>query len=122
MRKWMRDRMRKKKPAEQPTQPAAPPLQPAYFDAEQAPASASESAHASQDHEPQRLESQEVEAPALREPEFEAKPGGEETDAPSRPQVPTREGERARSRRRRGGRGRGGRGREHAVAQAFTPA
>jgi predicted kinase len=118
--------MRKKKPAEQGSQPAAPPLQPAYFDAEQAPPAAPESAHASQDSEPQhreaREEAQEVQASPSREPEFEAHPASEEPAAPSRPQSPTAEGQRARGRRRRGGRGRGGRGREQAVAQAFTPA
>jgi hypothetical protein len=38
MRKWMRDRLqrRKKSPATPSDQPAPPPLQPAYFDAEQA--------------------------------------------------------------------------------------
>jgi predicted kinase len=126
MRKWMRDRMRKKKPAEEGSQPAAPPLQPAYFDAEQAPPSAPESAQASQDHEPHhreaREESQEVEASPSREPEFEAPPVTDEPTAPSRTQAPAAEGQRARGRRRRGGRGRGGRGREQAVAQAFTPA
>src|SRR5580698_4167405 len=41
MRKWMRDRLtrRKKTPAEASAQPAPPPLQPAYFDAEQQPGS-----------------------------------------------------------------------------------
>jgi len=114
MRKWMRDRLqrRKKKPAEQGSQPAAPPLQPAYFDAEQTPAP--ESNHP------------EVEA-AASEPEFEAPPREEslenESATPPRPQsAGTGEAQRGRSRRRRGGRGRGGRGREQAVAQAFTPA
>ncbi|MGB6738227.1 MAG: hypothetical protein WBE55_21020, partial [Candidatus Sulfotelmatobacter sp.] len=39
MRKWMRERLqrRKKTPVEPSDQPAPPPLQPAYFDAEQAP-------------------------------------------------------------------------------------
>jgi hypothetical protein len=36
MRKWMKDRLqrRKKKTPEPGSQPAPPPLQPAYFDAE----------------------------------------------------------------------------------------
>jgi predicted kinase len=125
MRKWMRDRMRKKKPAEQGSQPAAPPLQPAYFDAEQTPPLTPESAHSSQEQAPQHREAQDeaqpFEAPPSRESEFEAQPASEESGAPSRP-APTGEGQRARGRRRRGGRGRGGRGREQAVAQAFTPA
>src|ERR1039458_1332684 len=42
MRKWMRERLqrRKKTPVEPSDQPAAPPLQPAYFDAEQQPSTA----------------------------------------------------------------------------------
>src|SRR5260370_33366720 len=42
MRKWRRDRLprRKKTPAEPSAQPAPPPLQPAYFDAEQQPGAA----------------------------------------------------------------------------------
>jgi predicted kinase len=117
MRKWMRDRLQrgKKKPAEQGSQPAAPPLQPAYFDAEQAPTPAPESSH------------NEVEAPAPHEAEFEAQPAHEESSAqpaqePRSQPATTGEGQRSRGRRRRGGRGRGGRGREQAVAQAFTPA
>ena len=108
----MRDRLqrRKKKPAEQGSQPAAPPLQPAYFDAEQTPAP--ETSHA----EPE----------AASEPEFEAPPreeSGSEAAAPPRSQsAGSGDAQRGRSRRRRGGRGRGGRGREQAVAQAFTPA
>src|SRR5271163_4698068 len=42
MRKWMRERLqrRKKTPAEASDQPTPPPLQPAYFDAEQQPSAA----------------------------------------------------------------------------------
>ncbi len=117
MRKWMRERMqrRKKKAPEQGSQPAAPPLQPAYFDVDQPPPSAAESSHT----EP------EVDAPS--EPEVEAQPAAEaspdaESAEPSRAQSASASGQRGRPRRRRGGRGRGGRGREQAVAQAFTPA
>jgi len=116
MRKWMRDRLqrRKKKAPEQGSQPAPPPLQPAYFDADQAPSPISEdSAH-------------EAEIQAQPEPEFEAQPATEESAEPvaqSRPQSAAGgSAPRGRSRRRRGGRGRGGRGREQAVASAFTPA
>jgi len=113
----MRERIqrRKKKAPEQGNQPPAPPLQPAYFDADQAPSPAPESSH-------------EAEASAPNEPEFEAQAAAEESSVPesadqSRPQsAPAAAGQRGRSRRRRGGRGRGGRGREQAVAQAFTPA
>ena len=117
MRKWMRERLqrRKKKTEEQPKQPAAPPLQPAYFDVDEA---ATES----------QARVSEPEAPAEEGP-IEAAPAREESssDQPSESarQQPRRGREEAqgRSRRRRGGRGRGGKspGREKAVAQAFAP-
>ena len=119
MRKWMRDRVqrRKKKTPEQGSQPAPPPLQPAYFDAEQTLSPAPEASH----DEPQ--------APMAREPEVEAQPAGEDSASaegaePARPKSAAGGEQRGRGRRRRGGRGRGGagRGREQAVAQAFTPA
>jgi predicted kinase len=127
MRKWMKDRLqrRKKKVPEQGSQPAPPPLQPAYFDAEQAPSpvSHSESNHLESSHvEPRHHE---AEIPAASEPEFEAQPTREESanaHEQPRPPVSRGEGQRGRGRRRRGGRGRGGRGREQAVAQAFSPA
>jgi predicted kinase len=128
MRKWMKDRLqrRKKKTPEQGTQPAPPPLQPAYFDAEQAP----DAATASSDLDAQPLESSqgsshhEAEIPPPSEAEFEAQPTSEEpvSDMAQPRQGGSGEAQRGRGRRRRGGRGRGGRGREQAVAQAFTPA
>jgi predicted kinase len=122
MRKWMRDRLdrRKKKPAEPGNQPAAPPLQPAYFDADQIPTSAAESPH------------HDVEDPAAGDADFEAQPANpqpahqesqpEGAEAVRPTKGPAGEAQRSRGRRRRGGRGRGGRGREQAVAEAFTPA
>ncbi len=115
MRKWMRDRLqrRKKKAPEQGSQPAPPPLQPAYFNADQAPSAVPESSH----DEPEVL--------PVSEPEFEAQPAREESANATeqrRQPVARSEGQRGRGRRRRGGRGRGGRGREQAVAQAFSPA
>jgi predicted kinase len=118
MRKWMRERLqrRKKKAPEAGSQPAPPPLQPAYFDSDEAQGQAPEPTH------------HEGEAPEIREPEVEAKPVASEVsgiDAAESggPQVAAGgSGQRGRSRRRRGGRGRGGRGREQAVAQAFSPA
>ena len=121
MRKWMRERLqrRKKQTEDQESQPAPPPLQPAYFDAEPANDAVSKSSE---------MEGQEERG----EPAEEAEPVREEAAQPE-----TREnrssqpkggsGQRNRGRRRRGGRGRGGRGgtgssgREHAVAQAFAP-
>ena len=116
MRKWMRDRLqrRKKKTEEQESQPAPPPLQPAYFNAETAGAESAAS------HE-EPVES------AAGESEIEAEPAREESAEPQAEQktrvqaISGGGAQRARGRRRRGGRGRGGRVREQAVAQAFTP-
>jgi predicted kinase len=123
MRKWMRERLqrRKKKPAEPSDQPAPPPLQPAYFDAgapaeqeSEAPDTVESSAHPPDIASPRRgegsAETSELQPeqgiPAAQATSRDAGKGSQET----------------RGRRRRGGRGRGGRGREQAVAQAFTPA
>jgi predicted kinase len=113
MRKWMRDRLqrRKKKTPEQGSQAAPPPLQPAYFDAEEPSVAPQEAVHS----EPQPAYSEpELESPA----EAEATPGS--TSGKTSERTPQSRGA-TRGRRRRGGRGRGGRGREQAVAQAFTP-
>jgi len=120
MRKWMKDRLqrRKKKAPEPGSQPAPPPLQPAYFDAEQAPSPVAEST------EPESVQN-EPEVSRAHEPESEAQPAGEDSAnavGSSRPSATSGDPQRVRGRRRRGGRGRGGRGREQAVAQAFTPA
>ncbi len=130
MRKWMKDRLqrRKKKATEQGSQPAPPPLQPAYFDAEQTPGTAAHSGQVESSHlDSGNFESRHAEAeiPATSEAEFEAQPIREESANPlqlPRPPATRQEGQRGRGRRRRGGRGRGGRGREQAVAQAFSPA
>jgi predicted kinase len=128
MRKWMRDRLtrRKKKPAEASDQPAPPPLQPAYFDAEQAPSAAPEAANMeAEDSAPPPPEPEARPARRARpvaqaeelpsdEPPSEAQPAVQDSAA--------RASTTGRGRRRRGGRGRGGRGREQAVAQAFAPA
>ncbi len=121
MRKWMKDRLqrRKKKAPEQGSQPAPPPLQPAYFDAEQDPSAEAAPVH----FEPELPESGEQEVSAATD--FESQPAREESESAggqSRPPAGSSEGQRGRGRRRRGGRGRGGRGREQAVAAAFTPA
>jgi len=115
MRKWMRERLqRKKKQAEEKeSQPAPPPLQPAYFDAGEAERAEPEASH----NEPVEI---------TREPEVDAQASPEEPvrserQRPKSSLTSASSGQRARGRRRRGGRGRGGRGREQAVAQAFTP-
>jgi predicted kinase len=127
MRKWMRDRLTRKKktPAEPTDQPAPPPLQPAYFDAEQTPGGAPESEISTPppdvpSPEPPSVrrarassEAQPPEADQSQEPPVEA-----QTSAPHSASSSST----GRGRRRRGGRGRGGRGREQAVAQAFSPA
>ena len=128
MRKWMRDRLqrRKKKDPEGAAQAAPPPLQPAYFEADQ------------EGRAPEADAESEPQGPA--EPEFEAQAdpvestgaeapveaaGERETGVKGAPEPRgrARGGDQAsRGRRRRGGRGRGGSGRERAVAAAFTPA
>jgi predicted kinase len=130
MRKWMKDRLqrRKKRTTEQGSQPAPPPLQPAYFEAEQTPTATSHSGHVESNQvESDNFESRdnEAEIPSVSEPEVEAQPARAESvnaDQQPRPPATRQEGQRGRGRRRRGGRGRGGRGREQAVAQAFSPA
>ncbi len=116
MRKWMRERIqrRKKKSTEQDVQPAPPPLQPAYFDVDQ-PEKQTESSQT--EAESSIIPAPEPEGPA----EQDALPAAEVAERPAR-QSSAGEGRPARGRRRRGGRGRGGRGREQAVAQAFAPA
>jgi len=122
MRKWMRDRLqrRKKKPEDASDQPAPPPLQPAYFDAEQEPGSTTAAADV-------ESEMPEPAQPVSDAPPFQsARAQSEEEPSDAQPTssqpVLRGPGPANRGRRRRGGRGRGGRGREQAVAQAFTPA
>ena len=122
----MRDRLqrRKKKDPEGAPQAAPPPLQPAYFEADQDQAAP----------EIEIKDEIEAEAPVAPEADFEAEPSGEEIPAaeatgedgvkpiPEARRRPQGSEQGQRGRRRRGGRGRGGTGRERAVAQAFTPA
>src|SRR5271166_730595 len=146
MRKWMRERMqRRKKPAEASSQPAPPPLQPAYFDAEQTPNAGPETSQADSAMPPEPVvEAQAETRPARRPRVSAAKPSQEDQPSipessrsespaasspdsyspaiPSSTPPPTSRTAPSRGRRRRGGRGRGGRGREQAVAQAFAPA
>src|SRR5437879_3717915 len=102
MRKWMRERLqrRKKKTPDEAGKPAPPPLQPAYFDAEQAPPQASTA---------------EAEAPVAREADPDSEPRRRERSVPepvdqlpepSSPAVVPAGGaaQRPRGRRRRGGR------------------
>ena len=116
MRKWMRERLqrRKKKAPEQGKEAAPPPLQPAYFEADDAPRETAET------------EQKEAESAEPVERQFEPRAAKEvSSGGESREQTAgasSGEQRRARGRRRRGGRGRGGRGREQAVAQAFAPA
>jgi predicted kinase len=120
MRKWMRERLtrRKKKPPEPSDQPSPPPLQPAYFDADQQPEPASGSGNIESEISapPQDSVAEGRQSPGQSEEQpREAEPAAQRSAAGG-------SGQSGRSRRRRGGRGRGGRGREQAVAQAFAPA
>src|ERR1700734_726300 len=141
MRKWMRERLqrRKKTPAEPSDKPAPPPLQPAYFDAEQSSATSSDANQDSGDSaseiaaeatpveeaRPPRRGRSAFAEPVSAEPESQDQPDqlqpSQERSAPA-PTSQTSSGSPSRGRRRRGGRGRGGRGAEKAVAQAFAPA
>lgn len=132
MRKWMRERLqrRKKTPVEPSDQPAPPPLQPAYFEAEQPTSPAAP--------DTVKIEAESaapVPSPAEPRPVRRARSSSEQQppqstpseDQPLEPVPPQRAASvhtsnTGRGRRRRGGRGRGGRGREQAVAQAFAPA
>ena len=120
MRKWMRERLtrRKKKAPEQADQPAPPPLQPAYFDAEQATLPTPEVPRQKEPTVSRRASAESRSAGQEAEIPRSAEEPAESSRAPQQPAP----GARGRSRRRRGGRGRSGRGREQAVAQAFSPA
>jgi predicted kinase len=99
MRKWMRERMkRRKKPTEAAAQAAPAPLQPAYFDAAPTPEPQAMEAH--------EAEQEEAPAPGVAEPESAEAPAAGEPG----------EGGDGRPRRRRR-RGRGGRGRSRSGAQ-----
>jgi predicted kinase len=118
MRKWMRDRLqrRKKQPSETADQPAPPPLQPAYFEAEQVPSASPEAEQIETQNPPSEEPGHADETMAASDNESASeRPAPKQSSAGS-------VGQAGRSRRRRGGRGRGGRGREQAVAQAFAPA
>jgi len=112
----MRERIqrRKKKTREPASQPAPPPLQPAYFDA-----AAPEAEPGAKEVETPKSRESEPENPA---PAAQASGGESAPGEAAQPSGRASGGAARRSRRRRGGRGRGGRGREQAVAQAFTPA
>jgi predicted kinase len=123
----MRERLqrRKKTPVEPSDQSAPPPLQPAYFDAEQAPSAAPDAGKIESEISappPPVREARPVRRARSNSPEQPPEERSSETQ-PAIPQpAPTGSGSTGRGRRRRGGRGRGGRGREQAVAQAFAPA
>jgi predicted kinase len=128
MRKWMRDRLqrRKKSPATSSDQPAPPPLQPAYFDAESGTGTPEAEGHETENHAAELSAAPEAEVE--NQPVNSAHSDGDEARSDEPPAV-SQPAERSSSamgrgsRRRRGGRGRGGgRGREQAVAQAFAPA
>lgn len=118
----MRERLQrgKKKPAEPSDQPAPPPLQPAYFEAEQEPGPEPGLGHMeSEISEPSPPVS---DSPASQNARTHSEEEPSEAQPASPQSAPRGSSQASRGRRRRGGRGRGGRGREQAVAQAFAPA
>jgi predicted kinase len=148
MRKWMRERLqrRKKTASEQSSQPTPPPLQPAYFDTDDAPADKTgtdQTGRRESEARPNSGESGDIDSPESK-PRMAAREAAESRSSesseeiateraeqpriqppsgqrPSRQRSSGKDAQRGRGRRRRGGRGRGGRGREQAVAQAFAP-
>jgi predicted kinase len=110
MRKWMSDRLkRRKKPKEsKPSEPAQAPLQPAYFDAETAPAEPVKATEPEPSYDSGLIEVPEPELAAIAE-----------DTAP----VETRQGgqQRPRRRRTRGGRGRKSGSRPSPQPSAATP-
>jgi predicted kinase len=127
MRKWMRERLqrRKKTTAAQTDQPAAPPLQPAYFDADDEPGSATQAEKREPEVEEQPAdlrEDQPVAEASVASSDRAAENPGVELQSPAPRPSRSAASSANRNRRRRGGRGRGGRGREQAVAEAFAPA
>jgi len=111
MRKWMRERLkrRKKEPDKTGAAPAPAPLQPAFYDTEslrEAPLSEETSAEAA-----------EPEIPDAEAPQSGATPARTRTSAPA---TASPRGGNAEAQRRRRRRGRGGRGRARAGAQPAT--
>src|SRR5947209_5824963 len=102
MRKWMRERLQRRKPktpAEKPaTEPTQEPLQPTYYETQ----------------EPEAVESPAPERSTQNEPQVVSEPSGDAAPAPRASRSQT-EDDRPRRRRRRG---RGGRGRGSAQPAA----
>ena len=109
MRKWMRERLKRRKPEKAGAEPAPAPLQPAFYDKEPAP-----------EEPPAELTRSTPEAVQPHEPEA-SQPA--QPSAPSQP-APQAPGSNAGGPRRRRKRGRGGRGRGGPVGQRtpLTPA
>jgi predicted kinase len=106
MRKWMRERLKRRKKSEeaQPAEPGQAPLQPAYFDADEAPA-----AEPPHEAEPQVAAAGDVETGTEAGPVSADREAAAETAAPRR------------RRRGRGGRGRGARSSRSAAQPAAVP-
>jgi predicted kinase len=113
MRKWMSDRLKRRKKAPQKAAGEAgpAPLQPKYFDAEAAPSSSAPDISPDVTNDAPRDESQPAEAPESAEPasaSHDAQPSGD--------------GDARRGKRRRRGRGGRGRGRTASPAASAAPA
>ena len=102
MRKWMAERLKRRKKSAEPTssEPKATPLQPAYFDAPSSP-SAAEPEESSQSNQPEMPET--ADAPIPETGSAEPKSGFQRVQGDRSPS----RGNSQRGRRRRGGRGRG---------------
>src|ERR1700704_4712684 len=113
MRKWMRDRLKRPKKNTEggKSEPAQAPLQPAYYDAAEAPASVTPKSAEPENAEP------EIEARQAPDPQPDRGEAAEASFVPPRTARPDGNSDPRRRRRR----GRGGRGRSGAQAARTAP-
>jgi len=116
MRKWMSDRLKRRKKSQEkdrkPAEPAQVPLQPAYFEAATTPV------ESVQPSVPEAESQSESEAGMLETPEPQEAPMAALSTEGGLPRAPQN---RPRRRRTRGGRGRGQRGQARAASPATQP-
>jgi len=118
MRKWMRERLtRRKKDVSKADVPVPTPLQPAYFDQEAPPPSSGAG-----EYDNVEVGSEVADTAGDDTPEISPAPEAPEPVSGDAPSPVAGDAARRGRRRRRGGRGRGGSNRERSVAQAFAPA
>jgi len=123
MRKWMRDRLKRKKPEAGKGEPGPAPLQPAYFDAAPGAAAVEEDSQKSNELKSEVSEVYDAQAEPEEPAEAPRRPTASSTEASSQAQKAGGAAEPRRRRRRgRGGRGRGGARPAAAAPSAGGPA